>query len=302
MKYEIITPVVTAFDKDEKIDYKANEKIIDFLIDGGVNGILVLGSTGEFTGMSYTEKKELFKFYSEYVDGRVDLYAGTGSMNFDETVTLSNDIQNMNYKGAFVIGPYYYAQDQEKLFIYYDKLAKSVNGNIYIYNFPARTGHSLSHKTIKKLVNNNSNIVGLKDSVSEPGHTNLCILETKKDDFNVFSGFDDQYLYNIASGGKGCIAALSNIVPDIWSELVKATNEKDLDRSFTYQSLIQELMPLYNMDSNFSYLFKRLMAYRGVELNPTAIFPFNQLDENIFNESKDILDKVLKKFDELKKL
>jgi 4-hydroxy-tetrahydrodipicolinate synthase len=300
MNYEIITPVVTAFNKNEEIDYKANERIIDFLIEGGVNGILVLGSAGEFTGLSYEEKKEFFKFYSEYVDGRIDLYAGTGSMSFDETVALSNDVKNLNYKGAVVIGPYYYNLDQEKIFIYYDKLAKSVNGSVYLYNFPARTGYSINHKTIKKLVNNNSNIIGLKDSVSEPVHTNLCILETREDNFDVFSGFDDQFLYNIAAGGKGCISALSNIVPEIWSELVKAANEGRFDKSINYQSLIQELMPLYNMDSNFSYLFKLLMVYRGVELNPTAIFPFNQIDKNIINKSKDILDAVLEKFNKIK--
>lgn len=300
MNYEIITPVVTAFNNYEEIDYKANERIIDFLIEGGVNGILVLGSAGEFTGLSYEEKKEFFKFYSEYVDGRIDLYAGTGSMSFDEVVTLSNDVKNLNYKGAVVIGPYYYNLDQEKIFIYYDKLAKSVNGSVYLYNFPARTGYSINHKTIKKLVNNNSNIIGLKDSVSEPVHTNLCILETREDNFDVFSGFDDQFLYNIAAGGKGCISALSNIVPEIWSELVKAANEGDFDKSINYQSLIQELMPLYNMDSNFSYLFKLLMEYRGVKLNPTAIFPFNQLDKNIINKSKDILDAVLEKFNKIK--
>lgn len=300
MNYEIITPVVTAFNKNEEVDYKANERIIDFLIEGGVNGILVLGSAGEFTGLSYKEKKDFFKFYSEYVDGRVDLYAGTGCMSFDEVVTLSNNVKNLNYKGAVVIGPYYYNLDQEKIFIYYDKLAKSVNGSVYLYNFPARTGYSINHKTIKKLINNNTNIIGLKDSVSEPVHTNLCILETREDNFDVFSGFDDQFLYNIAAGGKGCISALSNIVPEIWSELVKAANEGHFDKSINYQSLIQELMPLYNMDSNFSYLFKLLMVYREVELNPTAIFPFNQIDKNIINKSKDILDAVLEKFNKIK--
>ncbi|HLS52579.1 MAG TPA: dihydrodipicolinate synthase family protein [Tissierellaceae bacterium] len=299
MNYEIITPVVTAFDRRGRIDYKANEEIIDFLIDGGVNGILVLGSSGEFTELAFQEKKDFFDFYSEYVDGRLDLYAGTGSMKLKETVELSNYVSKRDYKGSFIIGPYYYGQDQEKLLTYYNKLAKSIDGNIYIYNFPDRTGHSLSHDTIKQLADMNSNIKGLKDSVTEPGHTNLCILATKENNFDVYSGFDDHYLYNIAAGGKGCISALSNIAPELWSSLVKSSNEGDFENTIRLQSLVHELMPLYNMDSNFSYLFKRLMIYRGLNFEPKSIFPFDQLDEEVFVKAKRILDTVLAKFREI---
>ena len=87
--YKIITPVVTVFDRNEKPDYEANKKVIDFLVEGGVDGILVLGSTGEFTGLSQKEKSDFFQFYADYTNQRVELYAGTGSTNFKETVAVS---------------------------------------------------------------------------------------------------------------------------------------------------------------------------------------------------------------------
>lgn len=294
--YKIITPVVTAFDENEKPDYEGNKKVIDFLVEGGVDGILVLGSTGEFTGLTRKEKSDFFQFYAQYTAGRVELYAGTGSMNFDDTVGLSNEIMQMGYKAPMIIAPYYYGMDQEKLFIYYDKLAKSLDGEMYIYNFPARTGHSIAPETVKKLVKKNTNIVGLKDSVTEPNHTNLICLATTGHAFEAYSGFDDQYLYNLTSGGNGCIGGLSNLVPEIWSALVKASNEKNFDQTIKLSRMIHDLMPLYDLDSNFSRLFKQLMIHRGVEISDRAIFPYNQMDAKKYKKAEELMDQVISKF------
>ena len=296
---KIVTPVVTAFDQNEKPDYEMNKKIIDFLIAGGVDGILVLGSSGEFTGLTKQEKHDFLKFYIDYVAGRTKLYAGTGSLNFEDTVALSNEAIEMGYEGAMVIGPCYYALDQEKIFIYYDKLAKAVKGNLYIYNFPARTGHSINPDTLKKLVELNPNIKGLKDSVSEPGHTNLLMIAVEGHEFEMFSGFDDQYLYNLSSGGVGCIGALSNVVPEMWSDLVRATKSKDFDRVMKLSSLIHKLMPLYNMDANFSLLFKKLMKHRGVEISDRAAFPYNQMTEDTYKKAEAILDRALEEYQKM---
>ncbi|MBE5994649.1 MAG: dihydrodipicolinate synthase family protein [Paenibacillaceae bacterium] len=298
--YKIITPVVTVFDKNEKPDFEANKKVIDFLVEGGVDGILVLGSTGEFTGLSKKEKYDFFRFYAEYTNQRVELYAGTGGTNFKETVELSNEIYSMGYVAPMVIGPYYYGLDQEKLFVFYDTLAKSLSGDLYVYNFPARTGHSIAPNTMKRLLEENKNIVGLKDSVTEPNHTNLVCRAAKGHPFLSYSGFDDQFLYNISSGGNGCIGGLSNIVPEIWSDLVAAANENDFERTIRLENLIHQLMPLYDMDSNFSLLFKKLMIKRGVDISSQAIFPFNQMDEGIYKKAEELMDLVIAQYREFK--
>lgn len=113
---KIIVPVVTVFGHDGKPDNEANKKVIDFLISHGVDGILVLGSTGEFTELSVAEKKEFLSFYSDHVNGRVKLYAGTGCITFDQTLELSNFVYSVGYKAPLVIGPFYYSMDQEKIF------------------------------------------------------------------------------------------------------------------------------------------------------------------------------------------
>ena len=87
---EIIVPVVTVFDENEKPDFEENKKVIDFLVNGGVDGILVLGSTGEFTVLDYEDKLQFAKDYYDYTNGRVDLYFGSNCPSFEDTVKLSN--------------------------------------------------------------------------------------------------------------------------------------------------------------------------------------------------------------------
>ena len=169
---KIIAPVVTIFNEEEKPDYAGNKKVIDFLIEGGLDGILVLGSAGEFPDLNEQERLDFFRFYAEYVNGRVELLAGTGCIRYADTLALSNAVYELGYT-PMVISPYYFEMDQEKLFVYYDRLAKDVKGDLYLYNFPPRTGHSIAPETIRRLIDVNPNIIGLKDSVSTPGHTNM---------------------------------------------------------------------------------------------------------------------------------
>lgn len=293
---KIIVPVVTIFKEDETPDYEGNKKVIDYLINNGVDGILVLGSTGEFTHMDYKTKSDFFRFYSEYVDGRVELYAGTSDPDYRNIIKLSDECADLGYKGAMLIGPYYYAMDQEKIFVFYNKIAKNIKGDLYIYNFPARSGHSMSEETIKRLLEENSNIKGLKDSVLDPLHTNQIARGAEGHEFYLFSGFDDQFLYNLSTGGAGCIGALANIVPEIWSDLIKATKNNEMQRVLKLSNLIHRLMPLYALDSNFSLLFKELMKHRGLDIDTRAIFPYNQIDRAVVDSAISLMDGIIKEY------
>lgn len=297
---EIIVPVVTVFDENEKPNFEENKKVIDFLVNGGVDGILVLGSTGEFTVLDYEDKLQFAKDYYDYTNGRVDLYLGSNCPSFEDTVKLSNEAIKIGYKGVMVIGPYYFGTDDEKMFIYYNELAKKVDGDIYIYNFPARSGYSISGEAYAKLVNENNNIVGLKDSVMDPLHTNRLLRSTEGKNTKVYSGFDDQFLYNLTTGGSGCIGALANLVPDLWADLIKATKDKNFDKVYELSTLIHKLMPLYDLDSNFSHLFKRLMGVRGVDISSKSIFPYNQLSEDIYEKGRKILEDVVQEYEQIK--
>lgn len=293
---KIITPVVTIFSENGAIDIEGNKKVIDFLIEGGVDGILVLGSTGEFTNMTIEQRKELFRLYSDYNNGRVELYAGTGCLDAADTIELTNYADGLRYKAVMIIGPYYYGLDQDKIFKYYDKVAKSVKSNIYLYNYPDRSGHTFEPDTVKRIVDANANVVGMKDSISTPGHFNDIIMKVNNENFEMYAGFDDQFLYNLTAGGKGGIGALSNIVPEIWSSLVKAYRNKEFDQTFKLANIIHGMMPIYGLDSNSSLIIKKLMNYRGLDLNETSIFPFEEISEENMEYGKKLVDQALSQY------
>jgi 4-hydroxy-tetrahydrodipicolinate synthase len=296
---KIIVPVVTVFDKNGKPDCEANKRVIDFLLQYPVDGILVLGSTGEFTELSAAEKRDFLQFYADYVNGRTTLYAGTGSLNFHDALELSNAVYAMGYRAPLVIGPYYYGLTQEHIFTYYDTLAKHLRGDLYIYNYPARSGHSVSAGTVRRLAAANANIVGMKDTVNEPSHTNSVCQAMAGTGFEVYSGFDDQFLYNLSAGGCGSIGGLANIVPDIWCDLIRSANGKDFDRVVSLTHLLHRLMPVYDMGSSCSLLFKKLLVERGVEIAPNAIFPFNESDGRAFAVVRELLWDVMAEYQKL---
>ena len=296
---KIITPVITVLDQNEKPDYEGNKRVIDYLIRGGVDGILVLGSAGEFPNLTVEERLELFRFYADYTAGRVELLAGTGCVSYHDTLILSNAVYDMGYAAPMVIGPYYFGLDQEKIFRYYDRLATEVKGDLYLYNFPPRSGHSIAPETIGRLADAHSNIVGLKDSVAEPAHTNGVFQAVEGHRFTIYSGMDDQFLLNLSHHGGGVIGALSNVVPEMWSDLVCAANRKDFTRTMDLAALIGRLSLLYEMDSNCSLMMKKLMVYRGLEICDRAVFPFNHMDESVYQKATALLDSVLEEYREI---
>ena len=293
---KIITPAVTIFNDYEIPDYEGNKKVIDFLIEKGVDGILVLGSTGEFTVLHKDEKRRLFEFYRDYVGDRVELYAGTRCMPFRDTLELSNLATDLGYKGSLVIGPYYYAVDPESYFIYYNELAKNTNGDIYIYNFPARSGSSITPELLKRLTEENKNIVGLKDSVPTFDHTASLFKVIDPAKFQLYSGFDDNYLLNIQNGGAGGIGGLSNIVPEVWSRMVRATNEGDRDTEARCYAIITSLMPIYSLCTNSTFVMKQILKHRGLDINTRCIFPFNEAPAEVVAKACQLVDTALERF------
>ena len=124
---------------------------------------------------------------------------------------------------------------------------QEINGPIYIYNFPDNTGYTIAPKTVVKLAKLHSNIVGMKDTISGMDHTRELIKTVKFElpEFEIYSGFDDNFAHNVLSGGNGCIGALSNVVPEVCTAWVRAFRENDLQGIANGQKVIDRLMDLY---------------------------------------------------------
>lgn len=292
MNSKIVTPTLTFLNEDKTINIEDNKKLINFLIDHGVDGLAPLGSTGEFPFIKTEEKKKLIELYAKENNNRVKLIVGTSSMDFEETIELSNFAHKLGADGVLVIPPYYFGMSQEEGFHFYDELANNTNANIFIYNFEARSGFNISADNVVRLIEKHTNIKGLKDSTSDAEHTKEVIYKAHEVDkeFEVYSGFDNHFLINSISGGAGCISAISNVIPGYWSDLVNAVNNKDFDAVVTKMREIDSLMKLYSVDSNFSLLFKKILNDKVFKCSTYTFFPFENIDEDKYRYGMSILN------------
>ncbi|SJZ86627.1 dihydrodipicolinate synthase family protein [Garciella nitratireducens] len=293
-KGQWLTPVVTAFDEKGNLDYQANKNIYDFLIDGGIDGIVVMGSTGEFFSMTIEQKKELIQLAVEYINKRVKVFIGTGGMSIDETIELSNYAHDMGADAVMVISPYYFPLSRESIELFYDKIAKGTRADIYIYNFPERTGYDITPEITLSLVRKHKNIVGYKDTVTEMRHTRALINLVCKEfpEFEVYSGFDENFAHNVLSGGVGAIGGLSNFAPEVCSEWVKAFNERDFEKVSKMQKRINEMMTIYDIGTPFIPIVKKAMKLRGIKMEDHSLPPFIQANEEQTAKIVELMEKL----------
>src|SRR5699024_363225 len=140
----IIPPVSTIFDEEKKFDEKGMAELINYLIEGGVHGLLFLGSGGEFSQMSFNQRKEVADFCISYVDKRVPVLIGTGSTSTQESILLSQHAQSKGADGVLTVNPYYWSLPQKNLIEHYKNIADSIDIPILLYNFPNLTRQDLS--------------------------------------------------------------------------------------------------------------------------------------------------------------
>lgn len=291
MKAKWITPVVTALDENGHIDTEANKRIYEHLIQGGIDGILIFGSIGEFFVLPMEEKKDMVREAVACIDHRVTVYIGTNSMEFEECVEFSNFALDAGADGVMVISPYYFNLPDSAVENFYDSLADRVNGPVLLYNFPARTGYDLKPEVILGLVRRHKNIVGIKDTVGTMGHTRAIIQAVKREfpEFLVYSGFDEFFAHNVLSGGDGCIAGLSNFAPAVAAGFAGAARDNDLAAMQAYQQKIDSLMAIYDVAEQFIPIIKKAMVLCGVEMDPACAAPLLSADENETEKIREIL-------------
>ena len=291
MKAKWITPAVTALDKNGHVDVEANKRIYDYLIENGMDGILLFGSIGEFFANSMEEKKNLIREAIGHINHRVTVYVGTCHMEFEQCVELSNYALEEGADGVMVISPYYFSLPDTALLNFYDTLADRVGGPLLLYNFPDRTGHDLSPDLIYTLMSRHKNIVGIKDTVATMGHTRGIIQKVKKEypDFMVYSGFDEFFGHNVLSGGDGCVAGLSNFAPDVASAYAAAARADDLKKMEQCQQQVDGLMAIYDVAPQFIPTIKKAMVLRGIEMKPVCAQPLLPATEEETEEIRRIL-------------
>jgi 4-hydroxy-tetrahydrodipicolinate synthase len=212
--------LITPFKQNFQVDFDALGKVIDFVIDGGVNYLITLGTTGETPTISKQEKFDIIHYTNEKVNGRVPVIVGIGGNN---TAELINDLQSYPLDKATAVlsaSPYYSKPSQEGLFQHYKALAEASPKPILLYNVPGRTGRNLAASTTIRLAHEVPNIAGIKEATDD---MNQCmqILRDRPEDFLVVSGDDALILPQIACGMDGVISVAANAFPKDFSEMIR---------------------------------------------------------------------------------
>ncbi len=235
-----ICPVVTPFTESGAIDEKAFIELINWQIDSGSHGISVTGTSGEPSSLTIAERKRVMELAKETIAGRVFFAPGTGSTNHDETMELTKYAEEIGADAAMVIVPYYNKPNQEALYQHFKTVADSVTTPIIIYNIPGRAAVNMEVGTMKRLVENCPNIIGVKEANKDFEHVNRVLLNCGRD-FLLFSGIELLCYPMLAIGGAGFISATANVEPTKVAELYNAWEAGDVAKA---QDLHFELMPL----------------------------------------------------------
>lgn len=219
--------IITPFDQEGRVDFPALGKLIDHIIENGVDYIVSLGTTGETPVLSKEEKKDIVQFTFERIDQRVPVVVGIGGNNTDE---VAREMQQFPLNTAVAIlsaSPYYNKPSQEGLFQHYKVLAEASPKPIILYNVPGRTGRNMSASTTIRLANEVPNIAGIKEA---SGDMLQCmeILRDRPSGFLVVSGDDALAMPQIAAGMDGVISVAANAFPGVFSEMVKKSLAFDM--------------------------------------------------------------------------
>jgi 4-hydroxy-tetrahydrodipicolinate synthase len=281
--------MVTPFNTDGSVDYEGLRNVINHLIEGGVEYLVSLGTTGESAVLSKTEKKEVWKFTADTVAGRLPLVAGIGGNNTSEVVSNIKEFDIEGYDAILSVSPYYNKPTQEGIYQHYQAISAVTPLPLILYNVPGRTGGNISAETTLRLAKDFKNIIGIKEASGNFEQINKIIKE-KPEDFVLISGDDMLTLPLIASGAVGVISVVSNALPRAFSDMVRLCLNGDFNNARPLHLNMVEFTCLCFAEGSPGGV-KAALKQLGV-CGDTLRLPLVNVSENTFSK----INKELSKF------
>lgn len=253
MKLEGTTvAMVTPFTKEDGVDETGMRENINYLVERGVSGILVAGTTGESATITHDEQMKMIDILVDEVNGKATAVAGAGSNSSSEALGLVKHAEDAGADAALVITPYYNKPQQHGLYEHYKLLSDSTNIPIIAYNVPSRTGTDLEVETIVKIAQL-ENIVAIKEAnpdLDKVSQTIKRLQEINCKNFMVLSGNDNLTLPMMALGAKGVISVVANVDPARMSQMVQSALEGDFKTAEKLHYELFNLMKILFVESN----------------------------------------------------
>ncbi len=265
MKYPkgVMPAIITPLNEKGKLLEDSLRKLIDYTINGGVHGLFVLGTTGEFYGIEFEEKRKIFEVALDQANGRVPVYVGASEITTKDCITNVQLAESCGVDGVSVLTPYFITPNQQELKEHFEKIANSTKLPMMLYNNVGRTNVDISPEIVEELAKID-NIVGIKDSSGDMTKMAEYIRRTEDKDFNVFCGRDTMIYGCLCYGGAGSVAATANIIPHIVSGIYNAFQEGDLKKSRELQFKLAPLRLAFKL-SSFPGVMKEALRLVGID-------------------------------------
>ena len=239
----LITAMITPFGNDDEINWKEVDRIVDKLLEDCSDSILVSGTTGEAPTLTKKEKLELFARVKERVGNKAKVIAGTTTYCTKESVELTKEAEKIGVDGILATAPYYNKPPQDGLHLHFAKIASETSLPIIVYNIPSRTAVNVLPETLKRLANDYSNIVGVKEASGDMNQIST-IRRLLPRPFLLYSGDDSMTLPLLSVGGDGIISVASHIVGKEIKEMINSYFKGDINR---VSELHLKLLPIFRV-------------------------------------------------------
>ena len=235
--------LVTPF-KNDKLDDETYIKLIHFHIENGTNGLVPAGTTGESPTLSHDEHERVIDLCVKESNGKLPVFAGTGSNSTEEAISLTTHAEKMGADGALIVTPYYNKPTQEGLYQHYKAINDKCGIPIIIYNIPGRSVIDMSVETMARLFEL-KNIIGVKDATGDLTRVDKTLKKLGKD-FIQLTGNDDNALEFNKRGGEGAISVTANIAPKLCSDFQKFSKSESDNKKEEAERLNKILQPVHH--------------------------------------------------------
>lgn len=235
-----IVALITPFKEDGSVNFEKLGELLEWQIEQGTDGILVLGTTGESSTMSHEEDDSVVEYAIKKVNGRLPVIVGAGSNDTQTAIDKSVKYEKMGADALLIITPYYNKANEGGMIAHFTAVADAVHTPIIMYNVPGRTGCALSENVVKVL-SKHPNIKGIKEASGNISYV-MNISRYLNDDFVMYSGNDDMVIPVLSAGGSGVISVFSNVCPKECHEMVTSWLNGDLKKGLAIQQKYLDLI------------------------------------------------------------
>lgn len=253
--------LVTPFVENGDIDFVSLETLINYNIEGGVDYLVVMGTTAESATLSKEEKTEVINFTIKINKGRLPLVLGIGGNNTKAVVEEIIETDLTNFDALLSVSPFYSKPSQEGIYQHFKKISENCPIDIILYNVPGRTSSDMSNDTILRLANNFENIVAVKEASGSLVRA-MELISEKTTDFHVISGDDALALPMTLMGGSGVISVIAQAVPQLFSTLIKHGLNNDASKANILHYEVLELISLIFEEGNPSGIKSALKSIK----------------------------------------